>query len=431
MSSKKKGGNGFFKFCLHKQREDQGLSGLSPQELVELCSPLWCSMSVMERSRFTRECREEDGGGPVKGGYDSYGRPLAQLANRSRQEGLELENMKMDIKSRVDRALMNQQLEDEVFYLLHTNVFCMTAEGGVVPAELSLARVSLRQGVEEVYQVFIEPGTLPKGYRADCTENSEATHKIPLDLALFNGNYQQILEDMLEFLLGHPDCMELPPLYSLPKFKKQNVMVLGWLLDRVQCDLVEEVNFKLYSLPILLYELAREENRSTATSLSMSSLSGSDTRVPTISIAERQLDSDRFIYTPGLSCTWHEEIETSHCTSATVMRWSFMMFSLTCHLYGLELLPGKHKPVTEKLEKSIRGSVASTMSVCSGYTGVSSELGRDATKEIHTHREKREHPLAAWQKASRRLLASPLKEWEKFGYQEQASTDLSSEKGDK
>ena len=154
MSSRKKNsGNGFFQFCLHKQRDNQSLSGLSPPELVEFCSPLWCSLNMEERSRFSRECMEEGGGGLVKGGYDSYGRPLAQLVNRSRQEGLELENMKIDIKSRVDRALINQHLEDEVFYLLHTNVFCLTAEGGVVPAELSLARVSLRQGVEEIYQV--------------------------------------------------------------------------------------------------------------------------------------------------------------------------------------------------------------------------------------------------------------------------------------
>ena len=103
---------------------------------------------------------------------------------------------------------MNQKVENECFY---TNVFCITAEGGVVPAELSLDRMSLTRGVEEVYQVFIEPGTLPKGYRAYGTENSKATHKIPLDLALFIDNYQQIVEDMLRFLMTHQDCVELPP----------------------------------------------------------------------------------------------------------------------------------------------------------------------------------------------------------------------------
>ena len=32
----------------------------------------------------------------------------------------------------------------------------------MVPAEISLARMSLRQGVEEVYRAFIEPGPVPK-----------------------------------------------------------------------------------------------------------------------------------------------------------------------------------------------------------------------------------------------------------------------------
>ena len=126
-------------------------------------------------------------------------------------EEMEQENMKTDIKSKLDRPLMNHrvEVEDVCFQLLHTSVFCLTAEIGLVPAELNLARMSLRKGAEKVFQMFIEPGTLHKGYRTDCTENSKATHKIPLDFALFNDNYQQLVEDVLEFLLVLPDCGEL------------------------------------------------------------------------------------------------------------------------------------------------------------------------------------------------------------------------------
>ena len=119
-------------------------------ELVESCSPLWYNLTVEGRSRYSRESREALGGGVVMGGFVSYGRPLEQIVNRARQEGIEQENMKTDIRSKVDRALMNQKVENECFYLLHTNVHCLTAEGGVAPAELSLARMSLRKGVEEV-----------------------------------------------------------------------------------------------------------------------------------------------------------------------------------------------------------------------------------------------------------------------------------------
>ena len=44
--------------------------------------------------------------------------------------------------------------------------------------------------------------------------------------------------------------------------------------------------------------------------MSLSSLFGCDTREPTISIAVIQLDKDMFIYTTGLPCSWHENMET-------------------------------------------------------------------------------------------------------------------------
>lgn len=47
-------------------------------------------------------------------------------------------------------------------------------------------------------------------------------------------------------------------------------MVLARLLDRVQKDLAVEVKFKIYSLPVIMFELAREENKSINTSLSLS-----------------------------------------------------------------------------------------------------------------------------------------------------------------
>jgi len=418
--SNKKSSNGFFKFCRQMQKENPAWTAMSPAELVEVCSPHWCNLSLEGRSRYMREVKQATGRGVVKGGCDSYGRPLELLVNRTRQEEIKQEGMKSAIKATIDRALMNQKVEEEHFYLFHTNIFCITAEGEVVPAEMSLLRMSLRHGVEETYHVFIEPGRIPKGYRADCTENSNATHKIPLDLAMFNSNYQEIVEDVLEFLLSHSDSGELPPLFCLPKYNRQNQMVLAWLLGKTQEDLAKEVDFKLYSLPVLLYELARDENKSTNTSLSLSSLSGCDTKVPTISIAEAQLDRDMFIYTPGLSCTWHEDLETYLCTTATVIRWAYIMFSLCCPLYSLHLIPGKHCP-QEELAKSISESITTTMSTCSGDTEYSREMRSDVTKD------EAQHPLKTWMKANRKLATS-VEEWEKFGYQEQPSMDFSSEK---
>ena len=137
----------------------------------------------------------------------------------------------------MDRALLNERVEEECFYHLNTNVFSLTAADGVVPAEFSF-RMSLRKGVEEFYHVFIEPGT------ERIVQKTQVTHKIPPDLALFIDNYQQIVEDMLRFLMTHQDCRELPLLYCLPKYKRQKHLALAWLLYRVQEDLAVEVRFK-------------------------------------------------------------------------------------------------------------------------------------------------------------------------------------------
>ena len=42
------------------------------------------------------------------------------------------------------------------------------------------------------------------------------------------------VEEMLEFLRALPDCRDFPPLYRLPKYKSQNLLVLAWLLSRVR-----------------------------------------------------------------------------------------------------------------------------------------------------------------------------------------------------
>ena len=35
----------------------------------------------------------------------------------------------------------------------------------VVPAELSIAKISLREGIIDVYLVYIDPGAIPRGWR--------------------------------------------------------------------------------------------------------------------------------------------------------------------------------------------------------------------------------------------------------------------------
>jgi len=408
MSTRKSSNNGFFEFCLRQQRTNPDLEGVSKEELVKKCSPLWCKMTAEEKKRISKKNWNTSPQAPV-GGLDSYGRPLSQLVNRAQKEKMEMDAMKAEIKFIIDKAIDNQSLEDTVFYILHTSVFCLTAEGGVVPAELSIARMSLKEGVHEIYHVFIDPGMPPKGYMAECIETAEATHKIPLDLPNSKRNYQEIVEDLIEFLLDHSE--DLPPIYCLPKFNRQNKLVLDWLLSKIRQDFATEIKFRFLSLPVLLYELAREDNRSIInSSFSVSTFSGYDFKVPTISIAEAQLGRDTFIYIPGLSCKWHEDIETIYCTTSIVNSYCYMIFSLCCQFYGIDLKPGKHCPLDD-LSVKVAESITTT-SICSHDI--------ESERSLDIRLSELEHPLNAMTIRHHQVYTNnSIEEWEKFGYQEQ------------
>ena len=126
------------------------------EKLVDSWSPLWYNLTVEGWSRCSMEALS---GGVMREGIYSYGRPLEWNPNTTRQLKIEQEMIEINIKRKVDRAMMINEGRYACFYILQTN---MTADGNVMPAELNLAWISLRKWVEEVYHMFIESGTLPK-----------------------------------------------------------------------------------------------------------------------------------------------------------------------------------------------------------------------------------------------------------------------------
>jgi len=264
-----------------------------------------------------------------KGGFDSYGRPLEQVLSREAQEQVAEERRRGETREWVEERAFRGDLATATFYVIQANVFCLTEEKGVVPAEVCLARVSLQAGVEEVHHEFLDHGPLPLGYRADCLANSRRTHRIPLDLDIANGEYSSILADIRAFLGMEEQESRPPPLYLLPAHRHQTAMVLAWLHARAGAATSP---FLLYSLATLLFHLARVGREV-------------GTEVPTEILAEVQLDRDVFLYTAGMACRWHqEEDETVYCSVAVVRRWCYILLHICNPRHHLELLPGRHLP---------------------------------------------------------------------------------------
>ena len=145
---------------------------------------------------FTRNSRDNQDGAYYRGlggGSQSEQQKLSP-AEREKAEQRKLDLMMKEIKETVSRGLLDRSLETKLFYTISTSVFCITDERQIVPAELCLAKFSLKAGVVGTYQELINPGKIPRGYLADCVATSQATHHIPVDHPGLCGDYNQILE---------------------------------------------------------------------------------------------------------------------------------------------------------------------------------------------------------------------------------------------
>ena len=75
------------------------------------------------------------------------------------------------------------------------------------------------------------------------------------------------------------------------------------------------------------------------------SLAGNRKTVPSVPMAEAELEKERFLFRPDLLCKWHAaHTDTNFCSSATVRRWSYVVMDLVCSDYNIELVGGRHIP---------------------------------------------------------------------------------------
>ena len=244
------------------------------------------------------------------------------------------------------RNLSIDEIQKKDIFVIQSQVFAKTEEEcpKYVPAEISLARFSLCDGIKEVYHAFPRPGTVPLGYKWACLQNSAKTHKIPLEFfseaevdtaGSEHGKYTEdgeILDQMMNILDGENF------LFTLPEFEKEITGVLETLKKKSGRELS---SLNILSLPLLLFELANKPG---------SEAHDQESFLPFESVAERELEKEKFLYCPDMNCSWHEETtDTRHCSSARVRSWIYTLLDVCCHRYNIDLLPLQHYPPLQAL----------------------------------------------------------------------------------
>ncbi len=61
-------------------------------------------------------------------------------------------------------------------------------------------------------------------------------------------------------------------------------------------------------------------------------------------IAEAELERDVFLYTPGVSCRFHERVECPCCAPAAAIRQCLVVCDHCCRGLGVAAVEGKHTP---------------------------------------------------------------------------------------
>ena len=150
----------------------------------------------------------------------------------------------------------------------------------------------------------------------------------------------------------------LPPLYCNPGDFGQNQLFLDWILEKSCSTMMGNTKFQLFSLPALLYCLYNSSQ------LTEEEEEGRKSQVPSLVVAETQLNRNTFMYQTD-TCLWHSEGQPGryYCCKATVLAWSYILLSLVCPLHSLPLLENSHYPYGYSDPQLTRSSVKSSVSL--------------------------------------------------------------------
>ena len=339
-------------FVREQRRVQPGWSNKSDPDLFKLADPLWIQLTDEERSVYIQKAKEykETGSwsdnnnyvpinssGPTVRGYDTFGRPLEEIAKRD-QDLKDLVTSKS--KAIIDLLSKAESEGVEAFFTLaHVNIFVKTPDKNeFVPAEIALLKFSIESGIVDTIQFFPRPGKIPAGYKYSCRERSELSHKIPMEAppkdntdlektlteAQFTYTSDQVIISAVKKFLKGVDTV-----FCMPDLEDNVQGVLDCLTSRSGQPRME---LNVLELPELLHMLMipREDE---------------EEMIPTPTMAQLEFEKERFQYHQGLGCEWHEEAtDTNKCSLSFVHRWAFTVLGFTNIRFEVDRIDGQHVP---------------------------------------------------------------------------------------
>lgn len=299
---------------------------ISMKNMPEIAHPLWKALPDDVKQRYEKMAKEhkKDSKDSVEGKLCSDGTVLAYYLKAEQEEQEKAEAAVKFVERFIHQMGSADEVAESTFIIMLFNVLCCTDEEEYIPLEIGIAKYSIKNGIEDNFHVFIDPGPIPKGYTWVSKDHSDNTHKIPiLGFELSTNKYSKICRDIEDFI-GMKN-KEIIPVFCLEENMKQNQSCLNWLIKKGNYYNLDKIQY--YSLTHLLMELRAYVGSA----------------FPSKSIASDILSTHAFDYTPNIRCEFHEDLDNPFCALGCSSRFCFILSDAVCQLYGIDCT-SKHLP---------------------------------------------------------------------------------------
>ncbi|XP_045165078.2 protein maelstrom homolog [Mercenaria mercenaria] len=292
-------------------------------DVVPIAHPRWKQLPEKDKQRFENMAKQEKARLRGRAGdeyrVDNVGNVLAHRKDRY----TELDKRRMaEKKDIVKNWPLGKALKSEVFYFINFQVLCKTEEGDYLPAEIAVIEYSIEKGIMRDLHRFIEPGKIPTGYRFTCIQNSEDTHKIPVEnFELADNNYRGLWIQLENFINFNGTKSENPPLYCLGAGHKYEAVeyCLDWIHAKACLGEPNRIH-KVYEIESLFHEMQAHVGNQVSKTCCIDSLTSSE-----------------WDYEPKTKCAYHEELEVKDCALGIVHRYAYAISDALCQFFDVQI----------------------------------------------------------------------------------------------
>ncbi|XP_055500296.1 protein maelstrom homolog isoform X1 [Leucoraja erinacea] len=307
--------NPYYFFMLEKIPElrRQGVEVQGLRDAAPLCSSDWESLNEVEKEKFIRMAHQWK----------------AKKNNKTLNKSEGKEQMQDPVCFVTTREMSNphanwfsdKEVCEEVFHFvsfLSLADLPLNCEQRFLPCEMACIKYSMRKGIIDEFHCFIDPGTIPCGFRYHCQVSSDNTHKIPLsNFEHASSKYREIFQQFIAFLKpGKSNCF-LPVYCKLAECFRVS-WCLNWLACKSGGSSIPLKAFELEELVVKLYEHKLKEK-------------------PSKDCFERMLDVMLWDYASNTRCRWHDEHDIMHCALATTKKYAYCISNSLASVYDFEI----------------------------------------------------------------------------------------------